>query len=133
MNLNEINKIIIEEEPDTFTLSSFSQKDRELVVAFTFDGGPNEDKVFIVKFIQTVAFHIPSIIHQSIIFNLAHHSNARHYIPFISFDEEEFGEDGYEIILLLDSARNETGYYIAADNVISKWLSYEEYQNRWNG
>ncbi len=121
-----------EERPENFTTASFDSQNRELVIAFTFNGGSNEDKIFVLKFEQAVAFHIPSVLREYIIFHLAPYTDAHQYIRAISFDEEEFGEKGYKIVVLSQPFGDETEYYIAAESVQSEWISYQEGKRQWN-
>ncbi|MFH1260237.1 MAG: hypothetical protein ABII74_10600 [Elusimicrobiota bacterium] len=136
MNVEEINRILIEKQPDRFMLGLFRQTNRELVVGFAFEGGEDEDNYFIVKFTQAVIFHVPSVLHgidrDSIIFKIAPHKEAHKYIPSISFDEEEFGDKGYKIFLLNNSKNIKTGYYIAAECVESEWATLEKGRKEYN-
>ncbi len=135
-NIDRINGTLIQKHPDMLLLTSFGQPNRELILAFSFNGGPEEDKLFVVRFTGTVVFHIPSIIHTStaapIVFKIAPYFEANKYIPDMSFDEEEFGEKGYRIFLLTTPAGKETGYYVAAEAVKSEWISRENGRQRWN-
>ncbi len=127
MDLKQINKILIEEQADTFILASFAQKDRELIIAFNFEGGHLEDKALLVKFNEAVIFHIPSVMHSdssSMVFEVVPPSKAIEYIPAIRFDDEEFGEKGYKIIIIKAPPGQETGYYIAAESVEARMDSF---------
>ena len=60
MTLESINKILEEQRPENFILASFSQKNRQLIIACTFEGGPNEDRVLLVIFEQAAIFAVQS-------------------------------------------------------------------------
>jgi hypothetical protein len=135
-NVDQINRVLVEECPDMIFLTSFGQPGSELVLAFTFNGGPEEDRFYVVRFSGAAVFHIPSIIHTRLaaplMFKIAPHFEADKYIPSISFDEEEFGERGYKIYLLTTTSGEETGYYVAAEAVESEWISRENGRRKWN-
>ncbi len=135
MTIDQINKILLEKHPDTFIFASFTQRGRELIIAFNFEGGSSEDKVFLVKFKEAVIFHLPSVISYSIgepiVFELSPSSMAINYIPLINYDEEEFGEKGYKIFLLKTLTGQETGYYIASESVDPEWVPSNDAYEKW--
>ncbi len=65
--IKEVNHQLKIECPDNFILQSFCQNDRELLIAFTCDGGPREDHAYRVTFFKTAIFHLPSVLYQEIL------------------------------------------------------------------
>jgi hypothetical protein len=128
MNLEKINEVLSEEAPSKLISAAFFHKGRELFLVFTWDGGKNEDKAFLLKFKQAAVFHIPSILYATnsrVTLDIAPGNEAIKYIPSVSFDEGEFNNNAsYKIFLLKNIYGKETGYYIAAESVESEWISY---------
>ncbi len=132
MTLDEVNDVLSEYEPDGFILQSFSQETRELRIAFMCDGGPKEEQAFLVTFKEAVIFHVPSVLHDGrLVLRLARIPDLNRIIPEISFDEGEFGEEGFKIFLLMDHAGTPTGYYIAAESIEASWVLQTECDKVW--
>ena len=130
--MDQINDVLIEYDPGNFILQSFSQRTRELGIAFTCDGGPKEDQAFHVTFVEAIVFHVPSVLYNSrLVFRVAPNPDAKRIIPDISFDEGEFGEDGFKVFLLMDRDGTATGYYIAAESVAARWVPHTECDKVW--
>jgi len=131
MDLIEINDTLLEYRPDNLILQSFQARDRKLCIAFTCDGGEREDFAYIVEFTHAVCFHVPSVLYVPIQFRVSDAKLAKNYIPSISLDESEFGEKGLKLVLLCNEKALPVGYYIAAESVLSEWVSREKCDFVW--
>ena len=131
MDLGKINDVLREYEPNLI-LQSFSQQTRELRIAFTCDGGPKEDEAFLVTFKEAVIFHVPSVLYNGrVVFRIASIPDVSGIIPDVSFDEGEFGGEGFKIFLLTHLDGTATGYYVAAESVAARWVSRTECEKVW--
>jgi hypothetical protein len=58
MELTSINEHVRSEERDSLILQSYDARGRELVLAFTCDGGRREDEALVVRFHDAALFHL---------------------------------------------------------------------------
>ena len=123
MELDKINRELTEHKPEKFVLYSFRQRGRELILAFSCDGGPKEDEVFLLTFRETPLFHVPSVLHEVVGLELVESSRAQDFIPEVSFDSDEFGERGFKIVKLVLENGKSTSYYVAAESASGEWVS----------
>ena len=123
MDLESINIVLEGDRASQLILQSFDARGRELVLAFTCDGGPREDEAFVVRFQQAALFHVPSALYQPVRFRLAAGDEHAAVVPSVSYDPLEFGEadNAFKVVLLTDAAGKRFGYYIAAESVSSSW------------
>jgi hypothetical protein len=103
-------------------LQSFNIIDRKLVIAFTCNGGPKENQAYLVTFLEATSFHLPSVLYETVQFEIVDHNKIKEIIPHISYDEGEYCDTGFKVIKIITGDKKETGYYIAAESVSAGWV-----------
>jgi hypothetical protein len=123
MELAAINEHLRREEPGTLILQSYDVRGRELVLAFTCDGGPREDEAFVVQFHETALVHLPSVLYAPVFFRVADAEDGRRLVPPASYDADELsgGGGGFTVVVLEDGGGAPYGYYVAAESVDAAW------------
>jgi hypothetical protein len=123
MELTSINEHLRREEPQNLILQSYDGRRRELVLAFTCDGGPREDEALVVHFHDAALFHLPSVLYTPVLFRIAEAEEIKRLVPPASYDAEELsGKNGGFIVVVLDNQEGSPyGYYIAANSVDATW------------
>jgi len=128
MKTEQINATLKVDRPAMFFVQSYDARDRRLTVAFTFDGGPHEDEIFVVEFYNTILFHLPSILFATVLFRVASEDESKRLIPSVSYDSDEVSgkPGGYTVFVLENHKGVAYGYYLAAESVHAKWIPKNE-------
>jgi hypothetical protein len=124
MDLSTLNRELSEASPSRLIVQSFDAEKRELIVAFTIDGGPREDSALEVRFLGASIFHLPSVLHEvDVQFSLATPTQVTSLVPRCSFDPDELsGRPGALSVVVLASSSGESfGYYVAAEDLTWSW------------
>lgn len=124
MDLSTLNRELSEEFPSRLIVQSFDGEKRELVVAFTSDGGLREDSALEVRFLGAIIFHLPSVLHEEgVQFTLATPAEIISLIPRCSFDADELSGPprGLSVVALVSSLGESFGYYVAAEDLTWSW------------
>ncbi len=123
MELTLINEQLRREEPDSLILQSYDARGRELVLAFTCDGGPREDEALVVRFHNAALFHLPSVLHTPVFFRIAEAEEAQRLVPPASYDAEELSGKGggFTVVVLESQEGSPYGFYIAAESGDATW------------
>ncbi len=127
VDIEEVNAVFEREFPDNLVLQSYDARNQELVIAFTWDGGPREDEAYVVRFEQAILFHLPAVLYGEVRFRKATETERERLIPAESFDPLEVsGATGaFTVVLFTDQDGKTFGYYVAAKSVRAKWLPRE--------
>jgi hypothetical protein len=126
MNLEAVNQILVNNPPARLILQSYDAHNREVSVAFTFDGGQHETSAYLVSFHGTAIIHLPSILHEPVTLKAASMSESEQLIPKVSFDAQEYKPGGYTVYLICDPRQQPFGYYVVAEEISARWLSTKE-------
>lgn len=128
MELTSINEHLLREQPDTLILQSYDVRGRELVLAFTCNGGPREDEAFVVHFHDAALLHLPSVLYSPVLFRIAEAKEARCLVPPENYDAAELSDKdgGLTVVVLENQEGRPYGYYIAAESVDATWKSRDD-------
>jgi hypothetical protein len=128
MELTSINEHVRSEERDSLILQSYDARGRELVLAFTCDGGRREDEALVVRFHDAAHFHHPSVLYSPVLFRIAEPEEAQRLVPPASYDADELSgkSGGLSVVVLENREGSPYGYYIAAERVEATGKSRSE-------
>jgi len=124
MNISEINTILAELEPDYMEFNSYVRR-QDVTVIFSIEGGPKEDEFFVLRFRNAVITFLPGILHASVRLQQLSPSDSVKYVPKTSFDEEEFGDEGFTVWVFTKPDGERLGYFVAAEEITAEWVKRE--------
>lgn len=115
--IDDLNECIHSTGLNTFSKVIIDSESNELFINLVnTSGGEYENKYLEIRFIDCIIFHLPRFLSSTISFKIEDSSLAKKYIPNISYDKEEFSDQGYKVFALCED-NNPTGYYVAAMNI----------------
>ena len=109
-------------DPDRMILQCYDPGHKVVKLAYLCDGGPNEDRAFVVEFAGLGLLHLPTILHEAIFPVSLSHTEAISLIPSISYDDSEFrpGTGRFQLVGFIDREGARTGFYVAAES--TSWV-----------